>query len=98
MQDEVAAVQEERGKNYGEFSDHTEIVEEIMASLKKVNVRKNGSKRYPIGFETALFYIVSKLVRLVTTPEHEDSALDLGSYANLWLKMIRKGVKYEKTN
>jgi len=91
--DEVHEVQEERGEVYGEFSDHTEAVDAIMAILKKVNVKKNESLYYPTGFQTFLFYAVSKLVRLVTSPNHEDSALDLGSYAKLWLDIVRKEKK-----
>lgn len=89
--DEINQVQSERGSVYGDFSDHAEDVEKIMAILSMHNAKKNnGVVCFPKGFKTAIFYIVSKLVRLVASPEHEDTALDLSSYSNLWLKIIRK--------
>ena len=89
MSDEIKAVQNERGNTYGKFGDHMKATEEIMDSLKDVNGAKNGGYDYPPGFEVALFYMVSKLVRLATSPTHEDSALDLASYSTLWLEEIR---------
>jgi len=88
--DEIKEVQNERGQIYGEFDDHLDAVEEIMVILKRVNVKRWGISHYPKGFQTFLFYVVSKLVRLVTSPIHEDSALDLSSYSKLWLDIIRK--------
>lgn len=89
--DEIAAVQAERGNDYGEFIDHSGSVDDIMDILENINRKKNnGDLKYPRGFRTALFYIVSKLVRLATSPDHEDSSLDLGSYAKLWLDIVRK--------
>jgi len=88
--DEIKEVQNERGQVYGEFDDHTEAVDGIMTILKRVTVKKTGTGDWPKGFQTFLFYAVSKLVRLTTSPMHEDSALDLGSYSKLWLDIIRK--------
>lgn len=89
-------VQADRGKDYGKFIDHSKCVDDIMKKLRQVNRSKNSGKEranyatldWPIGFETALFYMVSKMVRLSTSPNHIDSALDLSSYADLWLKII----------
>ena len=83
------SVQSERGKNYGKFIDHAKTVDFIMDKLRMVNMSKGPttSLDWPAGFETALFYMVSKLVRLATSPDHIDSALDLSSYADLWLRI-----------
>ena len=100
-ENQLKEVQAERGNVYGSFDDHTQAVEKIMAILEDINVRKNkqqGFAKYPRGFNVALFYIVSKLVRLSTTPTHVDSALDLSSYADLWLKIIQKGSLDETSN
>ena len=86
---DIERVQEERN-DYGTFENHAGAVEDIMRILKNVNKQKNGKTNYPRGFKTALFYLVHKLVRLATTPTHTDSALDLSSYADLWLKEIKK--------
>lgn len=86
-------VQTERGNVYGSFKDHSKAVEDIINILKNINKEKNDvtiSTDWPEGFETAVFYMVSKLVRLATTPNHLDSALDLSSYADLWLKIIEE--------
>jgi len=91
-------VQAERNKNYGSFTAHAKAVDNIMIQLRLVNREKNirddgtpsTSVDWPKGFETALFYMVSKMVRLATSAGHEDSALDLSSYADLWLKKIKK--------
>ena len=95
QKNEVQETQEERGKVYGKFEDHANAVDKIMDILEDLNIKKNDSleANYPNGFRTALFYMVSKIVRLATTPKHEDSALDLGSYADLWLKIIQKDPK-----
>lgn len=90
---ELNKVQEERGNNYGDFADHMVDVQKIIEILKNHNTKKNnGNLEYPEGFETAMFYMVSKLVRLSATPMHDDSALDLSSYADLWLK---RGIRNE---
>lgn len=91
MSDEIKDVQEQRGLNYGEFEEHAKTVDNIMSDLKAVS-EKNGVV-YPDGFKTALFYMVSKLVRLSTNPMHGDSALDLSSYANLWLERFIRNDK-----
>lgn len=88
MNNEIDLIQAERGTNYGRFADHMQATENIMNELRDVNLRKDG-KGFPPKFEVALFYMVSKLVRLSTTPTHTDSALDLSSYADLWLQEIR---------
>ena len=88
--DTVKSVQSERGSVYGDFGDHADAVEKIMKVLEEVHLKKNKNASYPQGFETSIFYMVSKLVRLATTPYHEDSALDLSSYSDLWLKEIKK--------
>lgn len=98
---QLEEVQAERGNVYGSFADHSKAVDDIMKILSNINYRKNpGQVKYPKGFKTALFYMVSKLVRLATTPTHIDSALDLSSYADLWLKIINpeKGTEDEKSN
>lgn len=87
---ELEQVQSERGNVYGDFKDHAEDVETIMNILKEHNRKKNDILLFPEGFEVALFYMVSKMVRLSATPMHEDSALDLSSYADLWL---RRGIR-----
>jgi len=92
---ELKELQASRSSNYGSFSDVSKKVEEVMNSLRYHNQNINGVSTYPSGFETALFYMVSKLVRLSATPLHEDSALDLSSYANLWLEIIRTEYKDE---
>lgn len=107
--DGLKEVQAERGNVYGSFADHSKAVDDIMKILADVNIKKNDRKLkvneapstdYPEGFETAAFYMVSKLVRLATTPTHIDSALDLSSYADLWLKIINpeKGTENEESN
>lgn len=93
MSEQLKEVQNERGKNYGSFSTHSKAADDIMEVLRSVNREKNNttiSTNWPDGFETAAFYMVTKLVRLATTPDHADSALDLSSYADLWLKIIEK--------
>lgn len=91
MKDQLKEVQTERGNVYGSFDDHARAVEKIMGMLENINLQKNkGNLKYPKGFQTVLFYMVSKLVRLATTPTHIDSALDLSSYADLWLKIIEE--------
>lgn len=93
MSEQLKEVQAERGNNYGSFSVHSKAADDIMEILRNVNREKNNntiSTNWPEGFETAVFYMVTKLVRLATTPHHVDSALDLSSYADLWLKIIEK--------
>lgn len=91
MSEKLKEVQAERGNNYGKFDDHARAVDQIMSILKGVNrsKTKNIDTDWPEGFKTAAFYMTSKLVRLATTPHHVDSALDLSSYADLWLKIIQ---------
>jgi hypothetical protein len=96
-QDQLKDVQKERGNVYGKFIDHSKAVDQIVDILKTVNMEKQNfpisvlpKEDWPEGFETAVFYMVSKLVRLATTPNHIDSALDLSSYADLWLKIIEE--------
>lgn len=103
--DQLKEVQAERGNVYGSFADHSKAVDQIMDILKTVQVEKRNiplsafkKGDWPEGFETAAFYMVSKLVRLATTPTHVDSALDLSSYADLWLKIIEKEAKDETSN
>ena len=81
-------LQKTRQSNYGSFSDQIIICDEIMALLRKRNVQVNGELNFPPGFETTLFYLVTKMVRLAATPTHDDSALDLSSYADLWYKEL----------
>lgn len=88
-EDELKSLQKSRSSYYGSFLDVSKKVDEVMNSLRAHNLNINGHSTFPEGFETALFYMVSKLVRLCATPLHEDSALDLSSYANLWLEIIR---------
>jgi hypothetical protein len=99
MENQLKEVQAERGNVYGSFEDHAHAVDQIMRILSDINYKKNpGQIKYPKGFRAALFYIVSKLVRLATTPTHIDTALDLSSYADLWLKIIQKGTENETNN
>ena len=81
--DEISRVQEERGKSYGSFVEHTKAVEKILRVLRE-HRKANNKDNIPEGFETTLFYIVSKLVRMNNDPLHRDSCLDLESYARLW--------------
>lgn len=85
---ELEKLQESRQKNYGSFGDQIKLVEEVIELLRKRNIQVNGTLEFPPGFEVALFYMVTKLVRLAASPSHDDSALDLSSYANLWYKEI----------
>lgn len=85
---DIRETQEERGKTYGEFKDHMQATSVIMEELRKVNLLKDEEGFDP-KFEVALFYMVTKMVRLATSPDHEDSALDLSSYADLWLKEVQ---------
>lgn len=86
---QIEKIQEQRGRDYGEFTNHIFAVDSIMKILKDQFLKHNITE-YPKGFDSALFYMVSKLVRLATSPLHKDSALDLSSYADLWLKEINK--------
>ena len=86
----IEETQKSRKSDYGAFNHHTSAVDSIMKGLKITHDRNNKGKEYPEGFETALFYMVSKLVRLSTSPKHLDSAHDLSSYANLWEKEIER--------
>lgn len=90
MENNLKNLQETRQSNYGAFGDQMRICDEVISKLKERNIQVNGSLKYPPGFETALFYMVTKLVRLSATPSHADSALDLSSYADLWYKEITK--------
>lgn len=92
--DELKSTQNERESNYGKLIDHSIAVENIMFELKDLHKKKNkGKDQMPPGFETTLFYLVSKLARMSTDPLHEDSALDLSNYAKLWLE---QGIRNEK--
>lgn len=91
--DEISNVQSQRGKVYGNYIVNATAREDILRILKDVFQDKNGKISMPIGFETTLGDIVAKLVRLAASPTHEDSVLDLQSYANLWLKIIRNKEK-----
>ncbi len=82
-------LQQTRQSNYGSFKDQAKTVEGVIKLLRERNIQVNGELSFPDGFETTLFYLVTKLVRLSATPTHEDSALDLSSYANLWYKEIK---------
>lgn len=100
-EDEILNVQKERGEVYGTFRDHSEAVSSIIDILNQVNTQKNKKKtRFTKIFEITLFYVVSKLVRLATTPDHLDSALDLGSYAKLYYDDLKqqKGSSNEAIN
>jgi len=90
--DEIKKVQKERSSIYGSFGPHAEAVDEIMESLRIVNCKKFGTPlpEWPKGFETAMFYMASKLARLAAAPDHQDSSLDLGSYADLWLEIQKE--------
>jgi hypothetical protein len=87
---ELNELQKTRQSNYGSFGDQAKIVDRVISLLRERNIQVNGELNFPEGFETALFYMVTKLVRLSASPTHDDSALDLSSYANLWYKEITK--------
>lgn len=83
--------QKDRQSSYGQLLPHAISADTIMAALKKVNEEKNDGKLiWPEGFETTMFYLVTKLVRMSTDPHHHDSCLDLKSYADLWLQIIEE--------
>lgn len=92
---ELERLQANRESDYGTLKDHAESVDVIMEALRDINCKKNKSDitDWPKGFETVMFYLASKMVRMSTNPEHEDSALDLSNYAKLWLE---QGIRNER--
>jgi len=89
MTSDIKGVQKARTDVYGDFGVHAVAVEEILASLATVYEKKENVVPIPKGFKAFLFYATTKLVRLAATPTHQDSALDLSSYAELWLKELK---------
>lgn len=84
-------VQKDRQSNYGQLLPHVICADAMMEALREVNREKNNRVlNWPIGFETTMFYLVTKIVRMSTDPHHHDSCLDLKSYADLWLKIIEE--------
>lgn len=87
--DILHTTQKDRQSNYGAWMDHAKTVDIMMEGLRDINKAKNNGELYwPTGFETNMFYIVTKIARMATDPHHHDSTLDLKSYADLWLKEI----------
>jgi len=94
--EEIKSIQKERGKAYGKFIHHAKCVDSIMSELKMINIEANdGILKWPTGFETAINYMVGKLARIAVTPNHEDSLIDLSSYADLWLDITRNTPKVD---
>lgn len=90
---EIKDVQAVRVSSYGSYKDHMKDCDALMEIFRRNNAARNGGEvNWPAGYETSLYYMASKLLRLSADPSHEDSALDLASYAELWL---RYGIRNE---
>lgn len=90
VSNDVISTQTERSSNYGNYEDVTITISKIINILKESNIKKNKELSWPIGFDVTIFNLVNKLTRLANSPYHRDSALDLSSYSDLWLKIIDK--------
>lgn len=88
----IQDIQADRAKTYGEYSINCKTRGEIMKLLYEANVVNNIRTLNCEEF-VMLSDIVSKLVRYVTCPDHEDSRVDLESYANLLNKYYTKSTE-----
>lgn len=81
--DEAAGlVDGDRGKHYGHpFDDFTRV----SAAAKALGVDPRSGPRHH-----ALYMILVKIARLVETPTHRDSLVDLAGYARTYEKVLER--------
>lgn len=86
----IKSIQKERQSVYGNYDVNVKARSQILEILKEVN-RSKGSEFSRIElFEAWMGDVVSKLVRVAASPDHEDSLVDLMSYVDLWLNCVIK--------
>lgn len=84
MSDEIEKTLSERGKRYGEYVPHANLVEKIVADLLY-------DTRLPLYMRHAIRMIVEKLVRAANgDPLYDDNWRDIAGYATLVLKELEK--------
>lgn len=81
----IEEIQKERGSVYGKFEEQAECVGKIIHELEMCAVHND----VPITNRQrgAFAYMAIKLARYAVSPYHEDTLIDLESYANLIKKM-----------
>ena len=80
MPDEITDILNERGANYGEFSDVAKLTLTVMAMLEE----HGGIHRMTHSQQLAVAMIVQKLSRLLNgNTHHRDSWDDIAGYALL---------------
>ena len=81
----IENIQEERGSVYGKFDEQVQCVGAIMVALQNCSINNGKEPTYEqVG---AFAYMAIKLARYAVSPNHEDTLIDLESYANLIKKM-----------
>jgi hypothetical protein len=81
----IDEIQKERGSVYGEFSEQCKCVGRIIHELEMCAV--HNDKAISNQQRGAFAYMAIKLARYAVNPKHEDTLIDLESYANLIKKM-----------
>lgn len=71
---EVAAIVDQRGKSYGSSRENFGRIAELWTSYKGTKFSRE---------DVAILFILAKVARLVETPGHKDSLLDIAGYAAL---------------
>ena len=96
----VENIQKERGSVYGKFECQAQCVGSIIgACIKASNQRGsrpcNDKNDNSLDSTTlgAIAYVAIKLARYAVNPSHEDTLIDLESYANLIKKMESNDVE-----
>lgn len=81
----IEEIQKERGSVYGKFEVQAECVGKIIDTLSRCSI-DNGKE--PTHRQIGAFaYMAVKLARYAVSPQHEDSTVDMTSYADLIHKM-----------
>lgn len=87
--DQVSQVLNERGKRYGDFSDHANVCQQ----LKDVMMHSKASRYAALTADKkqALDVIADKIARILTgDPEYDDNWIDIQGYAKLAQERLRK--------
>jgi len=84
---EIEEILEERGEEYGQFSEIARTAQTLKSVMLEDNPHNLGDMTDVM--REALDLICSKLARIRNNPNHLDSWVDIGGYAQLVVKSIR---------
>ena len=76
----------ERGKRYGDFSDHAEVCQQLQNVMRssRTSSQKHGWDRLSDVQKQALTVIADKIARILTgDPDYDDNWHDIQGYAKL---------------